>query len=105
MRVFTGSKLKFRLARLVHGPSQVLRPASAPSWLLRHSFAAFDPLASSDCMPEATAGSAAVAGVKTKARSLNERPSPLTSPETIGVKGAPEMNCWFQLKFSTPKNK
>jgi hypothetical protein len=56
----------------VHGPSQLLRAASLPSWLRRHSRAAREPLRRSDSIAVASEGSASAtsAGSKTNARSF-----------------------------------
>ena len=74
-----------------HGPEQELRDESVPSCAARQACAGLSFEASSFAMPAATAGSAAVAGLKMKARSLRA-PSPLMSALTIGVNGEPDVS-------------
>src|SRR5271154_6530330 len=76
-----------------HGPSQLLRAAICPSWLLRQSLIRPGALAKSCFMGPASALSsvpATDAGLNTNARSLRE-PSPLMSWLTSGENGVPDV--------------
>src|SRR6185312_16452818 len=80
----------------VQGPRQLLRPATVPSCDVRQSRTLDGELAINSFIAEASAGSAVVAGLNMNARSLCE-PSPLMSPDTIGVNGAPELRRAFAV--------
>src|SRR4051812_14588118 len=92
MRIFTGLivRLTLLLPLSVQGPWHATIGDSLPKFLRRQSFAIGEPLSSSACMPALRAESATSAGLKTKARSLPLAPSPLMSPATRGVIGAPD---------------
>src|SRR5690348_9423441 len=83
----------------VHGPRQLLRAATLPICAVRQSRTRDGALARSVCIADATAGSLAVLGSKMNARSLRA-PSPLMSPPTIGVNGAPEVRRAFAVSSS-----
>src|SRR5688500_18944760 len=102
MRTFIGLSEMLRFAFDVHGPRQELRDAIEPTCLTRHSLAGPDPVSRSDRIALATAGSLARAGLNTKARSFVQ-PSPLTSPEMMGVNGAPLRNWPNQLTRTASK--
>src|SRR6516162_3127674 len=88
-----GRTLSCQLSDVVQGPKQLFLAAISPSCEARQSRMREGPVVSSECMAAATVGfTPAFDGLKTKARSSLE-PSPLTSPFTIGVYGAPESNC------------
>src|SRR5215467_8590729 len=72
----------------VHGPSHELRRAMVPNWLVRHCLTRDDVFESSLLIPCPIAASD-TCGPNTNARSL-DRPSPFTSPATIGVNGVPD---------------
>src|SRR5665213_1849398 len=74
---------------VVHGPSQLFRCAAEPNWLVRQSRTLFDDVARSVRVALASDASDIVAGLKMNARSL-AKPSPFTSPPTIGVNGRPD---------------
>jgi hypothetical protein len=69
-RTFIGLNDTLKFALDVHGPRQELRAASAPICRRRQSFAGPEPLSMRERIAPATAGSLAVAGSKTKARSF-----------------------------------
>src|SRR5215831_673893 len=84
---FSGLSVIVAAAVEVHGPSHELRRAMVPNWFVRHRFTRDDVVDNSLLIPCPIAASDDC-GEKTNARSL-DRPSPLTSPATIGVNGVP----------------
>src|SRR5579862_2757240 len=100
-----GRILSCQLSDVDHGPSHVLRPAIVPIWLLRQSRIEAWPVESNVRIPAATlAAVAGFEGSNTNARSFRPDPSPLTSPLTIGVYGAPEESCAVDVSSISCEN-
>src|SRR5437762_13263918 len=102
MRTLSGLTVRLiaLLPLIVHGPWHAPRGAILPRFWRRQSRAIGDPLSSRLRMLAASAESAVVAGSKMNARSFPPTPSPLMSPETRGVIGAPDRPTTVQLRRS-----
>src|SRR3954469_23563369 len=86
-----GLMFAWRSKDVDHGTEQLFRDAILPVWFTRHDFARSGADASSRDIPFATAVSGEESGSKMNGRSFL-KPSPFTSPPTIGVKNPPDVS-------------